>query len=211
MKRNTLVHLLLAVVLVVGGSVGCKRRAKNPTPITSGQARVVPPTTTREGPETVRILPQDNGGVVSRPGPTDTTNTDGTLPGGEGPVPLKDLRDMTPDASFFAANTVYFDFDRSTIKEGEREKIEGVARHLGSNPTHAVRVAGHCDERGTEGYNLSLGERRALAVREYLSNLGVSTDRIDTISYGEAQPAAPGHDELAWKQNRRGEFILLTP
>jgi peptidoglycan-associated lipoprotein len=72
-------------------------------------------------------------------------------------------------------------------------------------------VEGHCDERGTEGYNLSLGERRALAVRTYLVNLGISADRVYTISFGEARPAVDGHTEAAWSKNRRGEFILLLP
>ena len=67
---------------------------------------------------------------------------------------------------------------------------------------------GHCDERGTEEYNRSLGERRALALREQLVGLGIDPALIDTVSYGKDRPVAPGHDESAWKQNRRGEFLL---
>jgi peptidoglycan-associated lipoprotein len=72
-------------------------------------------------------------------------------------------------------------------------------------------IEGHCDERGTEEYNRALGERRALALREALAKAGVSPDRIRTISYGKDRPVNPGHDESAWAQNRRGEFILLHP
>jgi peptidoglycan-associated lipoprotein len=72
-------------------------------------------------------------------------------------------------------------------------------------------VEGNCDERGTEEYNRSLGERRALALRESLISLGIEATRVDTISYGEDKPVATGHDEAAWKQNRRGDFIQLTP
>jgi peptidoglycan-associated lipoprotein len=72
-------------------------------------------------------------------------------------------------------------------------------------------VEGHCDERGTEEYNRALGERRALAVRDYLMNLGIDGDRIFTISYGEDLPAADGHDENAYRLNRRAEFVLLRP
>jgi len=72
-------------------------------------------------------------------------------------------------------------------------------------------IEGNCDERGTEKYNLSLGERRALAAREYLANLGVKPERLKTVTYGAARPADPGHDEAAWKKNRRDEFILVTP
>jgi peptidoglycan-associated lipoprotein len=85
-----------------------------------------------------------------------------------------------------------------------------VGRHLLANPRHAVRVEGHADERGTEGYNLALGERRALSIREYLVNLGVPGTRVDTISYGESNPADPRSNEEAWRRNRRGEFVLLT-
>jgi len=118
---------------------------------------------------------------------------------------------MQRDEGFFKANTVYFDFDRSTVKSSERSKIEAVANHLKSQPTHKVKVEGHCDERGTEGYNISLGEKRALAVRTYLVNLGISADRVYTISFGEARPAVEGHTESAWSKNRRGEFVLLLP
>ena len=72
-------------------------------------------------------------------------------------------------------------------------------------------IEGNCDERGTEKYNLSLGERRALAVREYLHNLGVDEHRLKTVTYGAMRPADPGKGESAWKQNRRDEFVLVTP
>jgi len=123
----------------------------------------------------------------------------------------RNLRDYIPNPERFAANTVYFDFDRATIKPSETGKIEEVAKCLQANPTHAVQTEGHCDERGTEQYNLSLGERRALSVREYLVTAGIQPDRIFTISYGESRPAEPGHNEAAWAKNRRGVFVLLTP
>jgi len=118
---------------------------------------------------------------------------------------------MNQNRERFAANTVYFEFDRATIKPGETSKIEDVAKYLQGNPTHAVQIEGHCDERGTEQYNLSLGERRSLSVREYLVTAGIQPDRIFTISYGESRPADPGHNEAAWAKNRRGVFVLLTP
>ena len=79
------------------------------------------------------------------------------------------------------------------------------------NTADAVRVEGNCDERGTEEYNRALGERRALALREELVRLGVDPSRVDTVSYGEDKPVDPGHDESAWRKNRRGDFILLSP
>ncbi|MBI3880481.1 MAG: peptidoglycan-associated lipoprotein Pal [Verrucomicrobia bacterium] len=118
---------------------------------------------------------------------------------------------MIPDPSFFASETVYFDFDRSLVKSGDKKKVENVATYLKSHREEKVLVEGHCDERGTEEYNRTLGEKRAQAVREALAKLGVSSDRIRTKSFGEDKPAVNGHDEAAWSKNRRGEFVLLRP
>ena len=101
--------------------------------------------------------------------------------------------------------TVYFDFDRSNIRDDARPLLKSNADQMerGSTP---VRVEGFCDERGDEEYNLALGERRANSVKQYLENLGVPGSQMRTISYGEAKPAVPGHTEEAWKWNRRVEF-----
>jgi peptidoglycan-associated lipoprotein len=104
--------------------------------------------------------------------------------------------------------SVFFAYDSSQVAASERAKIEAVSQHLQQNPNQAVIIEGHCDERGSREYNLALGERRALAVRTYLSGLGISADRIQTKSLGEEMPASPGHDDAAWSQNRRGEFVL---
>ena len=80
-----------------------------------------------------------------------------------------------------------------------------------SNPEFDVLIQGHCDERGTEEYNLALGDRRAGTVRSYLISLGVPAHRLHTISYGEEKPAASGHTEAAWSQNRRAQFVVLVP
>jgi peptidoglycan-associated lipoprotein len=118
---------------------------------------------------------------------------------------------MTEDAAFFAPYTLYFGFDSAVVQASETSKIEAVAAHLQSSPTHGVRIEGHCDERGTEGYNMSLGERRAQSVREYLVNLGVDANRIGTLTWGEQRPAVEGRTEAAYGKNRRAEFVLLTP
>ena len=118
---------------------------------------------------------------------------------------------LVPDHDKFAAQTVYFDFDKFNIKPGEVEKIKVVAAHLKANATHRVEVDGHCDERGTEEYNRALGEKRAQSIREFLVREGVSPDRVRTVSFGEDKPVDPGHTEAAWSKNRRGEFVLMTP
>lgn len=103
---------------------------------------------------------------------------------------------------------VSFAYDSFTIADSERRKIEAVADYMVANPQTTVVIDGHCDERGSREYNLSLGEHRALAVRAYLISLGVAGDRIHTRSFGEEQPLDPGHNDAAWLANRRGEFTL---
>ena len=104
---------------------------------------------------------------------------------------------------------VYFAFDSYALPPSEVSKAEQVAQHLLQNAGHVLVIEGHCDERGSNEYNLSLGENRALSVRTRLIELGVSADRIQTRSYGEEKPAVAGSGEEAWRLNRRGEFSLF--
>ena len=103
---------------------------------------------------------------------------------------------------------VYYEYDSSQIGPAERSKLEEVAGYMRRNPGVNVIVEGHCDERGSREYNLSLGERRALAARAYLVGLGIDGSRLQTRSYGSERPVAFGHDESAWSQNRRAEFVI---
>mgnify|MGYP001260875242 CR=1 FL=1 len=103
---------------------------------------------------------------------------------------------------------VLFEYDSAQVNPAERAKIEAVAEYLRSNASVGLAVEGHCDERGSNEYNLALGERRALAVRAYLVGLGIDAGRIQTKSLGEEQPVALGHDESSWSQNRRAAFAL---
>ncbi len=104
---------------------------------------------------------------------------------------------------------VYFDYDSSQIGETERAKVVAVADRMRGMRSGGVIVEGHCDERGSADYNLALGERRALAVRAYLIGLGIDGARVQTKSYGEERPISMGHDESAWRQNRRAEFVFF--
>jgi peptidoglycan-associated lipoprotein len=102
-------------------------------------------------------------------------------------------------------DTVYFDFDKSAIRDDARAILQANADQIRGG-SGVITIEGHCDERGSEEYNLALGERRANAVKQYLVNLGVEGSRLRTLSYGEAKPAVQGHDESAWRWNRRGAF-----
>jgi peptidoglycan-associated lipoprotein len=107
--------------------------------------------------------------------------------------------------------SVHFAYDSSAVRAADKSKVASVADYLKANPKVAVRVDGNCDERGTEEYNRSLGEKRALAGREELIRMGIESSRVDTLSYGEDKAANSGHNENAWKENRRDDFVVLTP
>jgi len=116
------------------------------------------------------------------------------------------------DRTRFAGETVYFDYDRSDVKSKDASKIDTVASQFKSLPPgHDLLIEGNCDERGTEGYNQALGERRALGIRDLLIKDGIDGQHIFTKSLGKDHPAIVGHDEAAWSKNRRGEFILVLP
>lgn len=124
---------------------------------------------------------------------------------------MKDPNAHTANAEILKPYVVHFDYDSSVVKSSEQANVDAVASYMKSNSGIGLRIDGHCDERGTEGYNDSLGERRAAALREALIALGVNADSVITQSLGERAPVATGQDESAYAQNRRGEFIVLTP
>ncbi len=103
--------------------------------------------------------------------------------------------------------TVYFDYDDSRLRVDARETLRTNARALSEDPDLRVTIEGHCDERGSNEYNLALGNRRANAAKMYLIDLGIDTSRLRTLSYGEERPAVRGHTEVAWEKNRRGVFV----
>lgn len=116
--------------------------------------------------------------------------------------PLEEINREAP------LQAVFFGYDSSEINAAARAAIESNADVLALNPTWVIAIEGHCDSRGTPEYNLALGERRAYAVRDYLVGLGVSPDRLQTISYGEEFPFVPGETEEAWASNRRAHFVV---
>lgn len=108
----------------------------------------------------------------------------------------------------FINEDIYFDFNSSAITEHAQVALAEKADWLRANPSASALIEGHCDERGTNEYNLALGDRRANTVKTYLVTLGIPADRIRTISYGEEQPVNPAHTEEAWAKNRRAHFVL---
>lgn len=104
---------------------------------------------------------------------------------------------------------IHFDFDKFELRPEDRQILSGHADWLLKNADWQIRIEGNCDERGTQEYNMALGQRRADEAMKYLTNMGVNKKRISTVSYGKEQPLDPGHDEEAWAKNRRDHFVLL--
>lgn len=103
---------------------------------------------------------------------------------------------------------IFFDFDKSAIRNDVKSSLAEDLQWLNANPTAQITIEGHCDERGTAEYNLGLGERRAKATQDYLMAAGINAKRIKTVSFGKERPFVMGHDESAWKWNRRAHFVV---
>ncbi|HFB64856.1 MAG TPA: peptidoglycan-associated lipoprotein Pal [Aeromonadales bacterium] len=145
------------------------------------------------------------------------TNTNVTPPQDTAPV----VKKLTPeeiaakakaeaeakDAAVRQERTIYFDFDKSNIKDEFRMLIEAHAKFLAKNPAINVKLEGHADERGTPEYNIALGEARAKAIADIFKTFGVADSQMEVISYGEERPVDPGHNEAAWAKNRRVEIV----
>jgi peptidoglycan-associated lipoprotein len=108
----------------------------------------------------------------------------------------------------FESNAIYFEFDSAALLPVSQESLTQKADLLLTHPEFSATISGHCDERGTDAYNMALGQRRADAAKAFLENLGVNASQLNTISYGEEQPADPASNEEAWAKNRRAEFSI---
>ena len=197
MKMSKLIYPLVCALAVTLATTGCKH-----------------------APGKVTVLPGTNPPMVSDQNNTPTLPPGNLVPPPENPsfqpgpiaAASPDLfGGMIKDPAALAAYTVHFAYDSAAVKKSEQANLQSVASALSSDASTKLLIEGNCDERGTEEYNRSLGERRALALREALAKLGVDPSRVRTISYGKDKPADTGHDEAAWAKNRRGDFILLHP
>ena len=206
MNRSYSLRLLVFGLWVSLVAVGCvKKRQIGVTPIPKNA-----PLVSGQGPGGLIETAPSRAPTVPNPSPVTQEPLKPDTGGGGIPLTgLVDFVDYWGDTNFFKGETVYF--DRAVVKPSETGKAIKVADYLKGNASHKVQVDGHCDERGTEEYNRSLGERRALAVREHLIRLGIAPERIRTLSWGEDRPVDTGHNEEAWQKNRRAEFILLKP
>ena len=199
-RNGILVSLLISVVVLAG----CAKRpamtaASAPAPSGAAQA-TAPPTTTPPAATTPSTSGSESSGSTT-PGPA------GTQPPSSGSTSTPTAR---PPVSEFTANPnlkdIYFDFDKYDIRPGDAKILDSNATWLKGN-NNLVLIEGHCDERGTNEYNLALGERRAKATMNYLVSQGVQAGRITIISYGEERPLCTEHNEACWAKNRRAHFL----
>ncbi|HEV2453127.1 MAG TPA: peptidoglycan-associated lipoprotein Pal [Verrucomicrobiae bacterium] len=191
MIKKLLYPTALALVAILA-TTGCRHRPVGVTPIPPGQG--------------ASIGDQTGGGTIQPPPPV-ISNAGGGI-AENGPF---DPSKWDQDREALAADSIHFAFDSAVIRDSETANLQAVAAKLQSDASANVMIEGNCDERGTEEYNRSLGERRAEAAREALVGMGVDANRIHTISYGKDKPADTGHDEAAWSKNRRDDFVLLHP
>ncbi len=165
-------------------------------------------TTTAEGTGAGTSIPMEQVEGKKTGGEAGSTIQEGVI-GSEG------IREPGNQAAISEARTsapflpIYFDFDRYTIRPDMTSRMEHNAKVMLDHPDIKVEIQGNCDERGTNEYNLALGEKRAKAARDYLVNMGVDPGRITIVSLGEEKPLDPGHNEAAWAKNRRDDFIIF--
>ncbi len=196
-NRSIIRNMFAAGVLVISlALLGCPKRPEvvqaAPGAIGPGAAAAPAPAPAPRVPETPVTRPAPVAPVQPAPAPAAPAPT----PAPVAPAPASPLKD------------VFFDFDKFNIRDDQKAALNDNVAWLKANARVKVTIEGHCDERGTAEYNLGLGERRGKAVKEYLVGAGIAADRIATVSYGEERPFVLGHDENAWKWNRRGHIVI---
>jgi peptidoglycan-associated lipoprotein len=179
MNRRTFASLATTLLLLF--SFACSKNADIPAP------KEAPPVKVDKPAAVIEEQPKPTVDVNNEPKPLDDFNVS------------KIQKEMAD---------VYFDFDKSDLRNDTRSTLNHHVELLKANSSIKVLIEGHCDERGTEEYNLGLGERRSNRVREYFIDSGIAASRMKTISYGEMRPIQNGHDEDAWAMNRRAHFKL---
>lgn len=174
--------------------------------VLAGCARKAAPVTTAPPPV---FVPPATAGTTPPPPPqrVDDTLPVPAQPLAEDAIGARSLDDLNRDSPL---RPVFFPLDAFDLDGDGRTVASANVEILKRYPTWMITVEGHCDERGTAEYNLALGERRALAVRAYMVSLGISPDRIRTVSYGKEFPFNPAHDESGWSQNRRAHFVITS-
>jgi peptidoglycan-associated lipoprotein len=192
---------ILFTIGVLAGSLALLGCPKRPEVGQAGPGAVGPAAATAPAPAPAPAPPSPQTGearVVQPPAPAETPVQ---------PAPPAAVG-SAPAAAASPLKDVFFEFDKSVIRDDQKAALNEDVTWLKGNAKAKLTVEGHCDERGTAEYNLALGERRAKAVKDYLIAAGIPANLVSTISYGKERPFVIGHDESAWKWNRRGHFVI---
>jgi len=186
---RTRLFVFALVAAVTLGSYACQNKAK--------------PTTVPETPRVEAETPKPPPPEVPPPAaePFSPTSVDKT------PVVEPTIAQLNQDG---VLSTVYFAYNSNELDDAVKATLQANAAWLKAHPKYTVQIGGHCDERGSIGYNVALGDRRATAVKDYLVGLGVNGASLVAISFGEEQPANPDHNEEAWAKNRRAQFTITS-
>ncbi len=190
---KTFALALLTVLIVV---LPACRTKKTPAPVTTPTATAAPAPEVAPPPPTTTVAPPSD--FVKEPAVSEEAL----------PSDIDEANRVAQQRGYI--QDAFFAFDESTLSPDAQTALQNSANWLKKNPQYNLLIEGHCDERGTEQYNLALGDRRANTAKEYLVTLGIDGARIKTVSYGEERPFDPGHDEAAWAKSRRDEFIIMT-
>lgn len=192
MMMNRTARLIVVTMLALAFAGAC---AKRQPPV----ARPTPPPPGAAGSDVNRPPAPPTPVEEPRPVPPEPVLDD--------PIASRDIGDINKNSPF---QPVFFALDSSEIEGPAQQALDANAEILKKYPSWVITIEGHADERGTAEYNLALGERRAMAARTYLVSLGIPADRLRTVSYGKEFPFDPGHNEEAWAQNRRAQFVLTS-
>jgi len=187
--RCTQMFVLALVVVVTFGSLSCQTKAK--------------PTTVPETPTTQAEAPKPPPSTEIQPSaePFPPTSVDKT------PVVEATIAQLNQDG---VLATVFFAYNSNELDDTAKATLQANATWLKAHPKYIVQVGGHCDDRGSIGYNVALGDRRATAVKDYLIGLGVSGASLVAVSFGEEQPLDPAQNDAAWAKNRRAQFTITS-
>lgn len=203
--RRPLICLPLLICLVA--TTGCRRRSGS---VGADAPSHVPAATTG--------VPDDRHGFELGPTAADARFTERDIPLSDRPASIDAFRDPLEEGAggdeapagrldwATVLKDIHFDFDSFALSGDAQATLSEIGAAMRANPDASIVIEGHCDERGSSSYNLALGERRALAVREFIAAMGVEGARMHTVSYGEEYPLAPGHDDTSWARNRRAHF-----
>jgi peptidoglycan-associated lipoprotein len=188
MKSRSLAVVFTCVLLFVFGLAACQKKA------------VVQPDATQQGQQQDMMQKQKDQEKI----------TEQKLDSKVESVGVKDKGAEYTESKESMFSDILFDYDKYDVQDSYKQMLQTISSWMAKNSTARLSIEGHCDERGTNEYNLALGDRRAKAVKDYLVSLGVASARIDIISYGEERPVCTDQTEACWAKNRRAHFTVLT-